>query len=67
MGGVPSIASRHNTPSRSHALTSLAQREIKDGEKVCIIVSVKLSSVRYGGVKDALGPASIQRLSSFGG
>ena len=39
MGGIPSIASRHNTSSRSHALTKLVQSEKKAGEKVAIIVS----------------------------
>jgi len=39
VGGVASEASRHNTPSRAHALTKLVQSERKAGAEVAIIVS----------------------------
>ena len=40
LGGVPSVATRHNTPSRSHALYSLVLSSKKKGPVVAIIVSV---------------------------
>ncbi len=39
MGGIPTDVSRHNTPSRAHALTKVVQSEAKSGENVAIIVS----------------------------
>ena len=39
VGGIPSDFSRHNTPSRAHALTKLVQSEKKAGKNVTIIVS----------------------------
>ena len=39
MGGIPTQVSRHNTPSRAHALTKVVQSEAKRGDNVAIIVS----------------------------
>ena len=39
LGGIPSEVSRHNTPSRAHALTKTVQCEAKIGQNVAIIVS----------------------------
>ncbi len=39
MGSIPTEVSRHNTPSRAHALTKVVQSEAKSGENVAIIVS----------------------------
>ena len=39
VGGLASEATRHNTPSRAHALTKLVQTEKKAGTQVAIIVS----------------------------
>ena len=39
LGGIPSVYSRHNTPSRAHALSRLVEMGKMNGEKVAIIVS----------------------------
>ena len=39
VGGLASEATRHNTPSRAHALIKLVQNEKKAGTQVAIIVS----------------------------
>lgn len=43
IGGVPTTASRHNTPSRSHALYKLVQCAKKNEPVVAIIVSVRFT------------------------
>ena len=37
--GIPSVASRHNAPSRAHAICSLLESGKKEGKEVAIIVS----------------------------
>ena len=41
MAGLPTVASRHNTPSRAHALTKMVLAEKKGGDSVAIIVRKK--------------------------
>lgn len=35
--GIPSVASRHNTPSRAHALCSMVESEAKEGKQAIIV------------------------------
>ena len=41
--GLPIVASRHNTPSRAHAITKMVLAEKKGGDNVAIIVRKLIS------------------------
>lgn len=46
MGSLPNVASRHNTPSRAHALTKMVIAEKKGGDNVAIIVRKSIEKER---------------------
>ena len=55
VASIPAVASRHNTPSRAHALAAMVEKEKKEGPNVAISVRGLLSYNNYQGLIKVFG------------